>query len=181
MSASSTTNTPHDASKDLKITALDAEAVAVAVEQSRATRDQILGKSLACPTIIDNLKCIAVANNLRCPTVSKSLRCPAISASLRCKAITDALKCSAITSALKCQAIAMALKWSRSTRVSAPTPLRARDSADQDPTPPNPTTSRWERRRVSSAAAPYRRATPPKRKSKSLTARRGYPRILRLS
>src|SRR5450830_161510 len=56
---------------------------------------------------------------------------------------------------------------SRSIKVSSATPLRAKASAAQEPTPPMPITTTWAARMRAAPSTPYKRASPPKRRSRS--------------
>ena len=60
-----------------------------------------------------------------------------------------------------CRLVLVMQRSSRSIRIMAPTPDRARASAAQEPTPPMPTTAMREFLRMSSPLLPYRRPMPP--------------------
>src|SRR5450830_92121 len=62
---------------------------------------------------------------------------------------------------------------SRSIRVRWPMALRASASTIHEPTPPTPMTQMWAARKRASAASPYSRAMPPKRRSKSMSSPSG--------
>src|SRR5580765_3126517 len=59
-------------------------------------------------------------------------------------------------------------RLSRSIMVILPMALRASASTTHEPTPPTPTTQTCAARKRASPCAPYRRAMPPKRRSKSI-------------